>query len=105
MGELCLAYVTASSKEQALAIGRALVEQRLAACINVLPGMTSVYRWQGEMEEGDEAVLIVKTERRLVDGVVAAVKKLHSYDVPCVLVLPVTGDNDEYLRWLRSELP
>ncbi len=104
MAELCLAYVTAGSKEQALAIGRGLVEQRLAACINVLPGMTSIYRWQGTMQESDEAVLIVKTERRLVDDMVAAVKKLHSYQVPCVLVLPITGGGEGYLRWLSGEL-
>jgi periplasmic divalent cation tolerance protein len=104
VSDLCLVYVTASSKEQALEIGRALVDERLAACVNVLPGMTSVYRWKGAVEETQEAVLIVKTEQGKAERVIEAVKRTHTYEVPCALVVPITGGNPQYMGWLRGEL-
>ena len=100
MTSLRLIYITAENREQALALGRALVERRLAACINVLDGMTSIYRWQGRIEESTEAVLLAKTDESRVDALVAAVKELHSYDVPCALALPIVGGNQDYLDWL-----
>lgn len=96
-------YVTASSTEEALTIGRALVEELLCACINVLPGMQSIYRWQGKIEEGLEAVLIVKTHAALVGQVTERIKALHSYSCPCVLALKVDGGNSAYLDWLLQE--
>ena len=101
--DACWIYMTASSTEEAQRLGRALVEERLAACANVIPGMMSCYHWQGKVEEAQEAVLIAKTRRDLVDALTARVKALHSYTVPCVLALPVLGGNPDYLRWIAEE--
>ncbi len=101
--EFSLLYVTAGSAEDARAIGRSLVEERLAACANVLDGMTSVYRWEGTVQEDREAVLIVKTRRSLVEEATARIKALHGYDCPCVVALPITGGNADFLDWLGAE--
>ncbi|MCG5244182.1 divalent-cation tolerance protein CutA [Azospirillum doebereinerae] len=101
--DLVVAYITAGSKEEALRIGRALVEERLAACANVLDGMTSVYRWNGAVEEAPEAVLIAKTRAELFDRLAERVRALHSYDTPCVVELKLERGNPAYLDWLRAE--
>jgi Uncharacterized protein involved in tolerance to divalent cations len=101
--EFVFAYITASSREEALRIGRALVEERLAACANVLDGMTSIYRWQGAIEEASETVLIAKTRAELFDRLATRVRALHSYDVPCVVELKIGRGNPAYLEWLRNE--
>lgn len=98
-----LIYVTAATAEKAVEIGRAAVESRLAACANVLPGMTSVYRWEGKVQEDSEAVLILKTRQELVADLVAKVKELHDYDCPCVVVLPISGGNDDFIAWIVAE--
>lgn len=98
-----MAYMTAGSRDEARSIARALVEERLAACVNILDGMTSVYRWEGAVEESTETVLIAKTREELFDALVARVVALHSYDVPCVIKLPFDEGNPEYLEWLRRE--
>lgn len=100
--EFVLAYITAGSHEEAARIGRALVEERLAACVNIIDGMTAIYRWQGTVEEAVETVLIAKTRATLFDALTARVKDLHSYSVPCVLELPVGRGNPPYLDWLRD---
>lgn len=96
-------YVTCESTAQANMIGREIVCQRLAACANILPGMETIYWWKGELEEGQEAVLIFKTRSKLVDQLIEAVKRLHSYEVPCVIALPVEKGNPDYLRWIVEE--
>ena len=96
-------YVTASSREEALRIGRHIVAERLAACANVLPGISSVYRWQGEVQEEGEAALILKTRSDLVEPLTARVKDLHSYDCPCVVALPITSGNPDFLQWIAEE--
>jgi periplasmic divalent cation tolerance protein len=96
-------YVTTSSREEALRIGRAVVADRLAACANVLPGITSVYRWQGEVQEEGETALILKTRSDLVERLTARVKELHSYDCPCVVALPIAGGNPDFLQWIAEE--
>lgn len=96
-------YMTAGSPEEARAIGRVLVEERLAACANVLPGMTSIYWWEGAAQEDTEAVLIAKTTAALVDRLAARVVQLHSYDCPCVVALPITGGHAPYLDWIGRE--
>lgn len=103
MSNLRLVYITTSSVGEAEKIGRALVEERLAACVNILPGMRSIYHWQGAIETADEAVLIAKTRAPLVGGLVARLKELHSYSVPCAISLPVLDGNPDYLRWLAEE--
>jgi periplasmic divalent cation tolerance protein len=102
--ELRLCYITASSKDEAKAIGRALVEKRLAACVNLLDGMESLYWWEGKIESSQECVLIAKTEKRLVEPLIAMVKALHSYSIPCVLELEVGRGNEAYLQWLAENL-
>ena len=101
--DLVFAYVTTGSKEEALRIGRILVEERLAACANVLDGMTSVYRWNGAVEQAEEAVLIAKTRSSLFDSLTERVRELHSYDTPCVVELTLARGNPDYLDWLWAE--
>jgi len=96
-------YVTAGSKDEALAIGRLLVEERLAACANVLPGTTAIYWWEGKVEEGAEAVLVLKTRDDLVEAATARIRAVHSYSCPCVLALPVTGGSRDFLDWIVKE--
>ena len=97
------AYMTASSPEEARRIGRALVEARLAACVNIIDGMTSFYWWQGKIEEGSEAVLIAKTTRDRLDALTAKVNSLHSSSVPCVVGLAIEGGNRNFLDWIGAE--
>jgi len=101
--DLVFAYVTASSPDEARRIGRALVEERLAACVNILPGMISIYRWQGAVETAEETVLIAKTRADLFETLSARVKELHSYEVPCVVELRLGRGNPDYLGWLEAE--
>jgi periplasmic divalent cation tolerance protein len=98
-----LIYVMVDRAPTALAIGRTLVAERLAACANLLPGVTSVYRWQGAIEEAGEVVLVLKTRAALVERLTARVKELHPYEVPCVVALPILGGNPDYLRWIEQE--
>ncbi len=98
-----LVYMTAGDRAEAVRIGRVLVEERLAACANVLDGMTSIYRWQGEVYEDGEAVLIAKTTEAQADALTERVKALHSYDCPCVVTLPVAGGNAAFLDWIAEQ--
>lgn len=98
-----LIYSTFPSPEAAEAVGRELVEQRLAACVNILPGMTSIYRWEGAIARDSEAVLIIKTRQSLVAGAIVEVKARHSYTNPALVVLPIIGGSADYLRWLDEE--
>ncbi len=98
-----LIYVTAGSRNEALAIARELVNSRLAACANILAGTTSVYHWEGEVCEEDEVSMILKTRDDLVDRLVEKVKNLHSYDCPCVVSLPISSGNAAFLDWIDSE--
>ncbi|MFC5354094.1 divalent-cation tolerance protein CutA [Azospirillum himalayense] len=101
--EFVFAYITAGSRDEARRIGRALVEEGLAACANIFDGMTSIYRWQDAIEEATETVLIAKTRAELFDRLAARVRELHSYEVPCVVELRVGRGNPAYLDWLRDE--
>lgn len=101
--EYVLLYVTTSSRDEAMAIGRAIVEERLAACANVLPGMSSIYRWQGTVEQADEAVLLLKTRAALADQATRRVVALHSYECPCVVALPLEAGNPSYLQWISEQ--
>lgn len=98
-----LIYMTAGNPEEAKALARVLVEERLAACVNLLPGMTSVYRWEEAVQFGDEIVVIAKTRADLVDAVTARVGELHSYSCPCVVALPIDGGNPDFLQWIIDE--
>jgi periplasmic divalent cation tolerance protein len=98
-----LIYVTAASRDEAVALGRALVESRLVACANVLGAATSIYWWEGEVQEESEAVLVCKTRSELIDSVIERVKELHSYTCPCVVALPITAGNPAFLDWIAAE--
>jgi periplasmic divalent cation tolerance protein len=101
--EPVLLYTTFPSVVEARAAGRKLVEAGLCACVNVIPGMQSIYRWEGKIEEAEEAVMIVKTRRSLAERVIAAVKAGHPYDTPAALVLPILGGSQPYIDWLLAE--
>ena len=96
-------YTTYPSIVEAEKAGRALLERGLAACVNILPGMVSLYRWQGAIERGEEAVMIVKTRASLAQAVCAAVKEMHSYETPAILVIPLESVDAAYLGWLFAE--
>ena len=104
MTEFLSVYVTAGSLDEAERIGALLVEERLAACANVLPGVRSVYRWEGTVERDDEVALIVKTRADLFDAVQARVTDLHTYDVPCIVAWPIERVADGYRSWLTKAL-
>lgn len=95
--------ITAPNAEEARAIGRALVEARLAAGVNVIAGVQSVFWWEGAVCEADEAALWVKTKSVLVDKVVNKVRSMHSYDCPCIVALPIEGGHADYLDWIENE--
>ena len=94
--------VTCRDVRQARSIARALVGERLAACVNVVPGLTSIYRWKGKVEEAREALLLVKSTSARAKRLEARVKALHSYEVPEVVTLKIAGGSADYLRWLRE---
>jgi len=98
-----LIYITCANPAEAENIGTVLVERRLAACVNILDGMRSIYWWQGKVERGSEAVLIAKTRRELVDELTDAVKAMHGYELPCVVALDIEGGNPDFLSWIRDE--
>jgi periplasmic divalent cation tolerance protein len=96
-------YTTYPSIVEAEKAGRTLVEGRLAACVNILPGMISHYRWQGAIERAEEVVMLIKTRASLAEPVRAAVKDMHSYSTPAILVLPLESVDSDYLSWLLAE--
>ncbi|NEU12588.1 divalent-cation tolerance protein CutA [Methylobacterium sp. BTF04] len=98
-----LVYTTFPDAEVALAVGEALVRLRLAACVNVLPGMASVYAWKGHVERADEVVALIKTRESLADAVNAALKRRHPYETPIILHLPVAGADPDTVAWILSE--
>jgi periplasmic divalent cation tolerance protein len=100
--EVVLIYATAPDAVVAERIGRTLVEEEMAACANVLPGMRSVYRWQGRVETADEAVLILKTLAGQAAATMERLRALHPYQEPCALVLPVSGGLQTYLAWVAA---
>jgi len=94
--------VTAGSEEEATRIARDLVEKKLVACVNILPGVRSIFQWEGKVTEECEYLLIAKTVSQAFEPVVAAVKSLHSYRVPEIIALPIQQGLPEYLRWVRE---
>lgn len=98
-----LIYVTAPNREAAMALARTLVGERLAACANVLGPITSMYWWDGKLNEDDEVALVLKTRAELVDALTARVRALHPYDCPCVVALPIDGGNPAFLAWIAAE--
>jgi len=104
MTEQMVVLSTAGSEEEASRLARLLVEDRLAACVAVTPGVKSVYRWGGRMEESQEWALTIKTSRALLPALMARLKSAHSYQVPEILALTVEDGNPDYLDWMKMEL-
>jgi periplasmic divalent cation tolerance protein len=101
----CLVLVTCSSTAEARRIARGVVEARLAACVNILPGaVTSIYRWKGKVESARERLLLIKTSRRRLAKLQVAVEKMHSYDVPEFIALPIAAGSRAYLAWMDGVL-
>jgi periplasmic divalent cation tolerance protein len=96
-------YTTYPSLVEAEETGRALVERRLCACVNILPGMISHYQWQGALERGEETVMIIKTRASLAERVRAEVKKRHPYQTPAIAVIGLESVDETYLAWIMAE--
>ena len=103
MEKLCIVYVTASGKDEAVKIGEKLVSLRLAACVNVFDNVRSFYRWEGKEQKDDEAVLVIKTREALFPELEKAVREMHSYSCPCIEAIPVLHVNEDYAHWVINE--
>lgn len=100
------AYITTSDRAEAQAIGRAMVDQQLAACANIINGMESIYWWDGKIESAKEAILILKTDFLHKEALTKAVKEMHSYDCPCILFFAAdrVDGNPDYMQWIQAQL-
>jgi periplasmic divalent cation tolerance protein len=96
-------YITVPSRDVGLEIAKILVEGKLAACVNIVPGISSIYHWQGEIEQDDEFLLIAKTPAAHFNRLSSTVKRVHPYDVPEVIALPIIAGSNEYLAWIDEE--
>jgi len=96
-------FITTSSYDEARKIASALVDQRKAACVNIVPKVNSLFRWKGKIEEAEESLMVVKTRAELFTDVVSTVKSIHSYEVPEIIALPIIEGNADYLAWLKEE--
>jgi periplasmic divalent cation tolerance protein len=97
-----ISFTTCKDRRQAAAIAKALVKEKLAACVNIVPAVASIYVWEGKLEEGREVLLIIKSRAALSKKLTARVKALHSYSVPEVVTIPIASGNPDYLRWVRE---
>ncbi len=104
MEEPVLLYLTCANKDEAKTIARTLIDERLIACANILGKMTSVYRWEGTVVEDEEIAVLLKTRRDMAARATERVKELHSYDLPCVVGLPIQGGNPDFIGWLNCEV-
>lgn len=97
-------FITASSAEEGEKISKSLLEEKLVACVNILPQVNSSYWWQGKIETSKEVMLIAKTSDSLVNNVIERVKQIHSYDVPEIIAVSITGGNKDYLKWISDSV-
>jgi periplasmic divalent cation tolerance protein len=104
MTDAGVVLTTAGSQDEARKIAAALVERRLAACVNIVPSIESIYRWQGKVENATEWLLIIKTEVGLFHRLREAIQELHSYDLPECIMLEVTGGSAPYLDWIKENV-
>jgi periplasmic divalent cation tolerance protein len=104
MAEIAMLYVTCTDHDEALRIARTLVDEKLIACANILAPHTAVYRWEGKVETGPETAMIMKTSSDKTARVTERIKRLHSYDVPCVVAWPVADGNPDFLTWVQDEV-
>jgi periplasmic divalent cation tolerance protein len=104
MTDKIVVFSTCASPEEAERIARRLVDARLAACVNIVPGIRSIYRWQGNVEDAAEQLLVIKSSRAAFPALCAEIEKLHPYEVPEILALPVVDGSEKYLSWLAAEV-
>jgi periplasmic divalent cation tolerance protein len=97
-------YVTVSETEIVKKIGLGILQQKLAACINVIPQMTSYYWWQNQIEESKESVLLIKTREELFEDLRSFIVNEHPYEVPCIVKIPIIGGHPDFLRWMDSQI-
>ena len=101
-GKEIVVYVTAPNEDEAAGIARSLVELKLASCVNIIKDIRSIYRWQGTLQDDSEVLMIIKTREELFDPLTVEVKKLHSYDVPEIIALPISLGSKDYIKWIRE---
>ena len=99
-----MVYITTSGALESKKIARKLLEEKLVACINIIPTIESIYLWKGTIEEDSESIMFVKTKSELVGKVIKRVEQLHSYEIPCILEIRVNNGSNNYLKWMESEL-
>lgn len=104
MGEFVVVFVTVGSSSEADRLARALIEEGLAACVNRIRAVQSIYRWQGRVEQSEEELLIIKTKRNLFAPLQKRVRELHSYSVAEIIALPILEGSEDYLKWLEEQL-
>jgi periplasmic divalent cation tolerance protein len=104
MTDKIVVFSTCETAKDAERIARGLVEKRLAACVNIVPGLRSVYRWKGEIQADSEVMLVIKSSRALFDDLRAEIEKLHSYEAPEVIATPIVDGSEQYLEWMEREL-
>jgi len=97
-------FITASNSEEAYKIAEVLLNQRKAACVNIVPGVSSLFWWQDKLDSAQESLLIVKTKASLLPEIISLVKGIHSYDIPEIIALPIIGGNQDYLEWIGKEV-
>ncbi len=98
-----LVYMTAGSRDEARSIGQALLGSNLAACVNIINNMNSLYMWDGALQDDSEVIVIAKTTEQRIPALIDKVKALHSYECPCVVSIPIDSGNPEFLAWIRNE--
>ncbi len=99
-----IVYITTSGLIESKKIAKMLLEEKLAACINIIPTVESIYLWKGKIEEDSESIMVVKTRSELVENVIKKVEEVHSYEIPCVLEITLNKGSKTYLKWMKSEL-
>ena len=104
MPEFAVVLCTVGSKEQADTIAKTLVNERWAACVNILPTVISHYHWEGKVCEDSELMLVIKTHRSLIENIIERIRELHEYEVPEIIALPIVAGSRNYLKWLASEI-
>jgi periplasmic divalent cation tolerance protein len=96
--------VTADNEKEAASIAQALIERKKAACVNIIPGVSSLFWWQGSIDMAKESLLLIKTKSGMLDDVIRLVKEMHSSEVPEVIALPITGGSRDYLKWIDESI-
>lgn len=97
-------FVTASNKKEAVKIARGLIEKKLAACVNIIEKIESFFRWKGKVERSSETLLVIKSQKKMLNKIIRHVKSAHSYEVPEIIALPITGADKNYLRWIDESV-